>query len=178
MPHTAEEGNNEPMARISQLRKLGRLLNRMGLATVILLTGCSTLVPIAPPATSAVADANTFFYHLDPRLVHEPDGILYRGTVVTILGQQLGFNRVKLTNGETGFVAARDLSSVQTPSSTGARISAPRSPNLARQVGHGDEPELPAPEALDMSDTPLPQFPTGREAPKISPPILSGPSVQ
>jgi len=180
----------DPMAVSSRIQKDGHFragdfdawlplgLTGVGLVALVLMAGCS--VP-APPKSSQlyeVAAPKTLFYHLDPRLVDEADGTLSVGTTVTILSRQLGFSRVRLANGETGFLPTRDLIPVERPSMTGTRTSGPAVRNFVPRVGPGDNPEAAAPTRLDMSDTPLPELPTGGQTPTPNPPFLIRPSVR
>jgi hypothetical protein len=185
-----EDDKIDPMAVTSRFQKHGHFLagdyaawlpqglTGVRLVAVMLLAGCSAPTPQNSSQIYEVAAPKTLFYHLDPRLVNEADGTLGLGTIVTIVGRQFGFSRVRLADGDVGFVPTRDLGPVAMPSMRGGRISGPAPRNSVRQAGRGDNPEAGTPTRLDMSDTPLPELPTGGQTPTPNPPFLIRPSLR
>src|SRR3954463_16670033 len=113
----------------------------------------------SPAATKtalyAIKAETSSFYRFGPQQGHGPDRELTRDTVVTVIRRSAGYTKVRLEDGESGFVANDDL--------------APAPQRLIAQVDNpSTEPSEPLPPtphvALPVSDsspefepTPLPQ---------------------
>jgi len=96
----------------------------------------------------AVKAEKTPFYKFGPQQGSGPDRELSRDTIVTVIRQSMGYYKVRLEDGENGFVASQDL------------IRAPE-----KLIAHADTsgPDLsnlppPPPVKLPVADLPSPEF--------------------
>ena len=106
-----------------------------------------------PAATNqslfAVSAEKTPFYRFGPQQGSGPDRDLPRDTVVTVIRKSMGYSKVRLEDGQEGFVSSEDLT---------------RAPE--RLIAHADtsaEPDLshlppPPPVQLPVADPPSPEF--------------------
>lgn len=85
------------------------------LAVTVVLAGCSRLVSNHLTATAtgkifAVTAKSADFYRYGPQQGNGPDKKLDKGTLVTLIRPSFGYCKVKLSDGEQGFVANEDIS--------------------------------------------------------------------
>jgi hypothetical protein len=84
-------------------------------ASLVLISGCTKWFARRSPAISrtalfAVTAEKTPFYRFGPQQGQGPDRELPRDTLVTLIRRSFGYAKVRLQDGEQGFVAADDLS--------------------------------------------------------------------
>jgi hypothetical protein len=65
--------------------------------------------PITNRALFAVTSEHTSFYRYGPKQGHGPDRELPKDTVVTMIRHSFGYSKIRLEDGEQGFVANDDL---------------------------------------------------------------------
>jgi hypothetical protein len=63
----------------------------------------------SPEHYCSVATKSTGFFHYSPSQEVGPDKFLVRDTVMVVLRPSFAYSRVKLMNGEEGYVASKDL---------------------------------------------------------------------
>jgi hypothetical protein len=98
----------------------------------------------------SVAVSSADFFHYGPQQDSGPDRRLPRDTLMTVTGRSFGYAKVKLTNGEQGYVA-RDEIHVAPASLVAAAFP---TPTPARRVY--PEPQLPAVESTPgVEPTPI-----------------------
>jgi hypothetical protein len=99
----------------------------------------------------SVAVSSADFFHYGPQQDTGPDRRLARDTLMTVTGRSFGYAKVKLTNGEEGYVASDDINVA--PASL--VVAAFPRPTPARRVY--PEPQLPALESTPgIEPTPIP----------------------
>jgi len=131
-----------------------------GLILVILtglfaLTGCAKLFSkhsTAPKhdALYAVTAEKTPFYHYGPQQGHGPDKELTKDTLVTVIRYSFAYSKVRLADGEQGFVANEDM------------IRAPERLIAASNSATGED-------ASDLPPTPQVKLPTADSSPEFEP---------
>lgn len=106
----------------------------------------------------AVTPESTAFYRFGPQQASGPDQKLTKGTIVTLVRPSFGYCKVKLSNGELGFVANEDLGVAS------ADLIAAANPPAHRETRFrfdSSDPRLVAPpEPLpEFEPTPIPDQP-------------------
>jgi hypothetical protein len=132
-------------------------------ATIVLLVGCSELEQ--KPATAAdggkfyvVTAESADFFRYGPQQGNGPDKKLEKGTLVTLIRPSFGTCKVKLLDGQQGFVANEDIG-VASPALIAAATTAPAArPRNARFRFDSPDPRLVVPsEPLPwLEPTPIP----------------------
>jgi hypothetical protein len=144
-------------------------MNQKRIAAVILLASCAAVLfpgcvhwfaHHSPPAATktalyAIKPDTSSFYRFGPQQGNGPDRELTRDTVVTVIRRSFGYSKVRLEDGESGFVANDDL--VPAPQRLIAQVE-----NTSTELAEPLPPTPPV--ALPVSDsspefepTPLPQ---------------------
>ena len=121
----------------------------------------------------ALTAPRTPFYIQGPAQASGPDATLTAGQIVTLLGSEYGYSRVRLENGSTGYIVSDSLASTPVPTpppvtpDPGARTLAR---NSKRTSGGGNPaPRASADPLFDVSDLPLPPLPEEPEKPASRP---------
>ena len=114
--------------------------------------------PARKPDYFAVKTTAAEFYLYGPQQITGPDRKLARDTLVTVSSKSFGYARVRLTNGEEGYVALDDLRPA--PDSLVAQTFA--SPT-------------PAPTPANFS-YPEPKLPAAESTPEVEPTAIAAPS--
>jgi len=131
-------------------------------ATIVLLVGCSELEQ--KPATAAdggkfyvVTAESADFFRYGPQQGNGPDKKLEKGTLITLIRPSFGTCKVKLLDGQQGFVANEDIG-VASPALIAAATTAPARPRNARFRFDSPDPRLIVPsEPLPwLEPTPIP----------------------
>src|SRR5215468_2152032 len=83
-------------------------------AILVLFSGCERLFKSQVAAGKhkemfAVTAETTSFYHYGPQQGRGPDRQLTKDTLVTLIRHSFGYSKVRLEDGEQGFVANEDL---------------------------------------------------------------------
>ena len=113
-------------------------------------TGSNRATASAKGKFFAVTAESASFYHYGPQQASGPDKKLEKGTLLTLIRPSFGYDKVKLSDGEQGFVASEDIGAA-----SGALLAAANPPVDSRRTRfHFDssDPRLVAPPA------PLPEF--------------------
>src|SRR2546421_316177 len=89
---------------------LGGILTLLGLCG----TSCSTSDSTAPTASNsgkyyAVSVKQAEFYFYGPQQANGPDQKLPQDTLVMLIRPSFGYSKVKLMNGQQGYVASQDI---------------------------------------------------------------------
>ena len=135
---------------------------------VVLIAACSTSEPGKPDAQAnigkyyAVSAKQTPFYHYGPQQGSGPDQRLPQDTLLTLIRPSFGYSKVKLMNGDMGYVASEDIHVASRELIAAA--TAPPPPTATSRVQKfrldSNDPRLIAPpEALPIDlpePTPLP----------------------
>ena len=114
-----------------------------------------------PGSTSAehycsVATKSTGFFHYSPSQEVGPDKFLVRDTVVVVLRPSFAYSRVKLMNGEEGYVASKDLR-VAPPALVAAAEAAARKSQPPVQTELATPTvQIPTAHSTGVEPTPLP----------------------
>ncbi|HJT81365.1 MAG TPA: hypothetical protein VJ719_09225 [Chthoniobacterales bacterium] len=113
-----------------------------------------------PAATNhalyAVKTDKTPFYRFGPQQVNGPDRDLSRDTTVTVIRRSMGYSKVRLEDGEEGFVASEDLSRAR------EKLIAHADTSAGPDLSHLPPPppvQLPVadPPSSEFEPSPLPQ---------------------
>lgn len=79
-------------------------------AVLSLAAGC--VEPVTPGANGkyyAVGTKGTAFYHYGPQQANGPDKKLKRDTLLTLVNSSFGYCKIRLLDGEEGYVATEDI---------------------------------------------------------------------
>lgn len=135
------------------------------LIAIVVVTGCSQMDPNHPVSTSvgkffAVTAESADFYRFGPQQGNGPDKKLDKGTLVTLIRPSFGYCKVKLSDGEQGFVANENIG--RAPDSLVAATNAPaRPPNARFRLDSPDPRLVTPPEPLpEFEPTPIPGEPS------------------
>src|SRR5437868_10471386 len=134
-------------------------------------TSCSTSDSTAPAAANsgkyyAVSVKQAEFYLYGPQQASGPDQRLPQDTLVMLIRPSFGYSKVKLMNGQQGYVASQDIRAAP-PEVVSAVTSPPVSNETSRNPIFHLEPRLLPPEPLP-NDAPEPTPIPGTE-PSASP---------
>jgi hypothetical protein len=134
----------------------------------VLVTGCTQPKPAAASGGKffAVTTDSTAFYRYGPQQGNGPDKKLEKGTLVSLIRPSFGYCKIKLTTGETGYIANDDIS-LASPALVAAANTAPvHSSSASRFRLDSPDPRLvPPPEPLPEffpEPTPIPEPPSGQ----------------
>jgi len=137
-------------------------------ATIVLLVGCNELE--RNPATAAdggkfyvVTAESADFFQYGPQQGNGPDQKLKKGTLVTLIRPSFGTCKVRLPDGQQGFVANEDIGVASKDLIAAANAPAAR-PRSARFRFDSPDPRLVVPsEPLPwIEPTPIPDERSGR----------------
>lgn len=135
------------------------------LIAIVVFTGCSKSDLNHAAATTrgkvfaVTADAADFYY-FGPQQGSGPDKKLEKGTLLTVIRSSFGYCKVKLSDGEQGFLAREDIGAA-----SDALVAAANTPVESRQTRFrldSPDPRLVAPaEPLpEFEPTPIPVDPS------------------
>jgi hypothetical protein len=124
------------------------------LVAIVLFAGCSKSDPNHAAATTsrkvfAVTANSADFYHFGPRQGGGPDKKLEKGTLLTLIRPSFGYCKVKLSDGEQGFVSTEEIGAA-----SAALVAAATAPVESRGARFRLEP-LP-----EFEPTPIPVDPS------------------
>jgi hypothetical protein len=124
-------------------------------AVITLCGGCAKSNPARPVAANAgkffaVTANSTPFYHYGPQQGSGADKTLPKDTLLTLIRTSFGYAKVKLTNGEQGYVARDDIRAAPP-----ALIAAANTPT-GSDGGHS-RPDFSEPPLITPPDS-LPEF--------------------
>jgi len=122
-------------------------------------TSCSTSDSTAPTASNsgkyyAVSVKQAEFYLYGPQQASGPDQRLPQDTLVMLIRPSFGYSKVKLMNGQQGYVASQDIRAAP-PEVVSAVTSPPVSNETSRNPKFHLDPRLLPPEPLP-NDAPEP----------------------
>lgn len=122
---------------------------------IVVFAGCSQIEPnlsagAAKAKRFAVTAESADFYHYGPQQGNGPDKKLDKGTLLTLIRSSFGYCKVKLPDGETGFVAKEDIGTAS--DALVAAANAPADSHKTRFRLDSPDPRLVAP------PEPLPEF--------------------
>jgi hypothetical protein len=125
------------------------------LVAIVFFAGCSKSGPNRAAATTsgkvfAVTTDSADFYHFGPQQGNGPDKKLEKGTLLTLIRPSFGYCKVKLSDGEQGFVAKEDIGVA-----SDALVAAANAPVLSRNARFRFDSPDPR---LVMPPEPLPEF--------------------
>jgi hypothetical protein len=135
----------------------------LAIATAIALSSCVHLFAkrshkpgTTNHTTYAVRTEKTPFYRSGPQQTGGPDRDLARDTEVTVIRQSMGYTKVRLEDGQEGFVASQDL--VRAPEKLVAHADNSGGPDWAN-LPPPPSVQLPVadPHSPEFEPTPLPQ---------------------
>jgi hypothetical protein len=142
----------------------------------LLAAGCATPTAIPPGTPCQIIATRAPFYKYGPAQTFGPDDLLGRGTRVTLMSRDMGFSRVMLENGVTGYVANEDVDVLPpepVPTAQPATVSQ-RAERLFRGPARRSNVQpTPGDPLFDMNDVPLPIKEDAEQAP--APPSPSEP---
>jgi hypothetical protein len=135
------------------------------LVLIVVFVGCSKSDPNHTAATTkgkvfAVTADSADFYHYGPQQGSGPDKKLEKGTLLTLIRPSFGYCKVKLSDGEQGFVATEEIGAAS--DALVAAASAPAQSRNARFRFDSPDPRLVTPpEPLpEFEPTPIPVDPS------------------
>ena len=139
---------------------LGGILILLGLCG----TSCSTSDSTAPTASNsgkyyAVSVKQAEFYFYGPQQANGPDQKLPQDTLVMLIRPSFGYSKVKLMNGQQGYVASQDIRAAP-PEVVSAATNPPVSNEISRARKFHFDPRLLPPEPLPNDapePTPIPE---------------------
>ena len=129
-------------------------------AVIMLCCGCAESNPARPVAANgekffAVANP-TPFYRYGPQQGSGPDKTLPKDTLVTLIRSSFGFAKVKITNGEQGYVARDDIGPAP-PALIAAAITPSGSSGVHSRAVSAEPQFIPPPEVNpEFEPTPIP----------------------
>ncbi len=134
---------------------LGRILTLLAVCA----TSCSTSDLGAPTASDsgkyyAVSVKQAAFYLYGPQQANGPDQKLPQDTLVMLIRPSFGYSKVKLMNGQQGYLATQDIRAAP-PELVSAAINPPVSNEPSRTRKFHFDPRLLPPEPLP-NDAPEP----------------------
>lgn len=135
----------------------------IGFSLVSLDGGCASFHSTrkAGPAEKlfAVTAESTPFYHHSPQQGRGPDKTIPRDTLLTLIRSSFGFCKVRLQDGEKGYVARSDIGAAS--AAVVASINAPAQALAVSSSWRAEMPEprstAPPPPLPEFEPTPLPQ---------------------
>ena len=136
------------------------------LVGALLSSGCAKTNSTQPNAANpgstntehycSVATKSTGFFHYSPSQEVGPDKFLVRDTVMVVLRPSFAYSRVKLMNGEEGYVASKDLR-VAPPALVAAAEAAARKSQPPVQTELATPTvQIPTAHSTGVEPTPLP----------------------
>jgi hypothetical protein len=147
----------------------------------IALWGCATSGPQIPPGTTVeITGARAPFYKYGPAQAFGADETIPAGTRVTLLQRSMGYSRVMLANGVTGYVSNEDVAPVapDTPPAPGSVVThrkleplfgSPTKPGKTSKPKRSDVQPTPGDPLFDISDVPLPMKDEPKPPPEKKP---------
>lgn len=122
-------------------------------------SGCSTSQLAGESGASnaryySVATDNAGFYRYGPQQGNGPDQRLPRDTILTLIQSSFGYCKVRLMNGEQGYVASEDIH-IASPALVAA-VTAPPPSRISRFRLDSNDPRLSAPPEPLPVDIPEP----------------------
>ncbi len=132
-------------------------------AAILLVAGCTSSITQGTIGDwYAVTTPETPFYRYGPQQGNGPDSQLPRDSIMKIIRPSFGFVKVKLQDGESGYVASEDIG-VASKALVQAKLAPPPpSPSLASGGEEfdldSDDPRLVAPPEPLPEASPTPQF--------------------
>jgi hypothetical protein len=138
------------------------------LFSAVLLFACSTPDVAKPGAAIGggkyyAVTKETPFYHYGPLQGNGPDQKLAQDTLVTVVRPSFGYSKVRLLNGEQGYLASEDIH-VASPALVAAAFAPPPSSSASRFRLDVNDPRLIAPPPPLPADLPEPTPIPGTES--------------
>lgn len=134
------------------------------LALAGLLAACANKVQMPPGTVFEVQSSRAPFYKYGPAQTFGADEALPQGTRVTLVQREMGFSRVMLANGVTGYVSTDDLAVVapEPKATPSPRVVTNRKlPRLfSAPVKRSNVQPTPGEPLFDINDVPLPMSDT------------------
>ena len=136
---------------------------------VMLVSACSTPDAAKPGAAIgngkyyAVSAKETPFYHYGPLQGSGPDQRLAQDTLVTLVRPSFGYSKVRLLNGEQGYLASEDIH-IASPALVAAAFAPPPSSGISKFRLDPNDPRLIAPPPPLPADLPEPTPIPGTES--------------
>jgi hypothetical protein len=148
------------------------------LASAVILAACAGGPAVPPGASCEVTSARAPFYKYGPAQTFGADDMLTAGTRVTLIQRTMGFSRVMLATGMTGYVSNDDISpaapeqlpkpgSVVTNRKLDPLFTAPSKPGKTK---HSNVQGTPGDPLFDVNDVPLPMKDEPKPEMRASPP--------
>ncbi len=149
-----------------------RCAGMIGLA--VALAACASGPQIPPGSSCEITASRAPFYKQGPAQTFGADEMLAAGTRVTLIERSMGFSRVMLPNGVTGYVSNDDVSAVapEVAPPAGSVVTNRKLDPLFTAPGRSSKPKrsnvqpTPSDPLFDVNDTPLP---LKDEPPKATP---------
>jgi hypothetical protein len=133
---------------------------RAALGLAALLAGCASSVEIPPGTKCRITSTTTGLYKYGPAQAFGPDQTLNPGTEVTMLQKGMGFSRVMMENGVTGYVASDMIEPLppEPPQKPSGRVVTNRKldPLFSGPVRKSHVLPTPGDPLFDVNDVPLP----------------------
>lgn len=135
---------------------------------ITLISACSTDVakqgaPAGNGKYYAVGAKETPFYHYGPLQGSGPDERLPQDTLVSLVRPSFGYSKVRLLNGEQGYLASEDIH-VASPALVAAAFAPPPSSGISKFRLDSNDPRLIAPPPPLPADLPEPTPIPGTES--------------
>lgn len=157
---------------------LSRFRFLAALAGAALLGACAGGPAVPPGSSCEITSPRAPFYKYGPAQTFGADETLASGTRVTLIQRSMGFSRVMLASGVTGYVSNDDLSpaapeeipkpgSVVTHRKLDPLFSAPSKPSKPK---HSNAQGTPGDPLFDVNDVPLPMKDEPKPELRASPP--------
>lgn len=157
---------------------LSRLRLLAALASAAFLGGCAGGPAVPPGSSCEVTAARAPFYKYGPAQTFGADETLTAGTRVTLIQRSMGFSRVMLASGVTGYVSNDDISpaapeempkpgSVVTHRKLDPLFTPPSKPGKTK---HSPVQGTPGDPLFDVNDVPLPMKDEPKPELRASPP--------
>lgn len=145
----------------------------VSLLGAVLWAGCAGGPQIPPGSSCEVSALRAPFYKYGPAQAFGADDMLASGTRVTLIQRSMGFSRVMLASGVTGYISNDDLSPVapEAPVDPASVVTNRKlepmftAPSKSAKVKRSNVQPTPGDPLFDVSDVPLPM----KEEPKPEP---------
>jgi hypothetical protein len=139
-----------------------------------LLSACSPAPDVAKPGAAVgsgkyyAVTKETPFYHYGPLQGNGPDQKLMQDTLVTVVRPSFGYSKVRLLNGEQGYLASEDIHLASPALVAAAFAPPPSSSGISKFRLDSSDPRLIAPPPPLPADLPEPTPIPGTES---TPPV-------
>lgn len=147
-----------------------RALGAGMIGVALALAGCASGPEVPPGSSCEITADRAPFYKYGPAQTFGADDMLARGTSVTLIQRSMGFSRVMLASGVTGYVSNDDISPVapSAPPKPGSVVTNRKLEPLFSAPSGSGKPKrsnvqpTPSDPLFDVNDVPLPS----KEEPK------------